>query len=101
MGTASEANIRQMEMNRQQAQAVQQNGTVNGWICSCGAANTGKFCSECGKPVPTTWTCSCGAVNSGKFCTQCGKAAPEAPWTCSCGAVNTGKFCSECGKPKA
>ena len=89
MGTASEANIRQMEMNRQQAQAVQQNGTVNGWICSCGAANTGKFCSECGKPVPTTWTCSCGAVNSGKFCTQCGKAAPEAPWTCSCGAVNT------------
>ena len=101
MGTASEANIRQMEMNRQQAQAAQQKGASNGWTCSCGATNTGKFCSECGKPMPTTWTCSCGAVNSGKFCTECGKPAPEAPWTCSCGAVNTGKFCSECGKPKA
>ena len=102
MGAAYEANIRQMEMNReQQAQAAQQNGTANGWTCSCGATNTGKFCSECGKPMPTTWTCSCGAVNSGKFCTECGKPAPEAPWTCSCGAVNTGKFCSECGKPKA
>ena len=101
MGAASEANIRQMEMNRQQAQAAQQNTASNGWTCSCGATNTGKFCSECGKPIPTTWTCSCGAVNSGKFCTECGKPAPEAPWTCSCGAVNTGKFCSECGKPKA
>ena len=101
MGAASEANIRQVEMNRQQAQAAQQNTASNGWTCSCGAVNTGKFCSECGKPIPTTWTCSCGAVNSGKFCTECGKPAPEAPWTCSCGAVNTGKFCSECGKPKA
>ena len=102
MGAASEANIRQMEMNRQQqAQATQQNTASNGWTCSCGATNTGKFCSECGKPMPTTWTCSCGAVNTGKFCTECGKPAPEVPWICSCGAVNTGKFCSECGKPKA
>lgn len=20
------------------------------WVCSCGCSNTGKFCSECGKP---------------------------------------------------
>ena len=44
------------------------------------------------------WTCSCGAVNTGKFCSQCGAKKPEAGWTCSCGTVNTGKFCSECGK---
>jgi len=37
-------------------------GAVNGaagttsvageWSCECGAVNTGKFCSECGKPKP-------------------------------------------------
>ena len=69
-----------------------------GWKCSCGAeGNTGKFCSECGKPKAEPWTCSCGQENTGKFCSECGKAKPEA-WTCSCGTVNSGKFCSECGK---
>ena len=24
--------------------------TAEQWVCSCGCANTGKFCSECGKP---------------------------------------------------
>ena len=47
------------------------------------------------------WTCSCGQVNSGKFCSNCGKPAPSADWTCSCGQVNTGNFCSNCGKPRA
>lgn len=79
-------------------------GTAGGWTCECGAVNTGKFCSECGKPAPapkTGWTCECGAVNTGKFCSECGKPAPKAEWTCECGAVNTGKFCSDCGKPRA
>ena len=83
-----------------------------GWTCECGAAgNTGKFCSECGKPKPAPaagWTCpNCGtADNRGKFCSECGapKPAPAAPaeWTCpDCGTTgNTGKFCSECGKPR-
>jgi len=78
----------------------------DGWTCECGAVNTGKFCSECGKPAPApanTWTCECGAVNTGKFCPECGKPAPvpETDWKCECGTVNTGKFCSECGKPRA
>lgn len=79
-------------------------GTAGGWTCECGAVNTGKFCSECGKPAPaprTGWTCECGAVNTGKFCSECGKPATKAEWTCECGAVNTGKFCSDCGKPRA
>lgn len=81
-------------------------GTKDGWTCECGKTNTGKFCSECGKPMPApanTWTCECGQVNTGKFCPECGKAAPvpATDWTCECGQVNTGKFCSECGKPRA
>ena len=50
------------------------------------------------------WTCSCGQTgNTGKFCSECGKPNPaSSPWTCSCGhSGNTGKFCAECGKPRS
>ncbi|MDE7097529.1 MAG: SPFH domain-containing protein [Ruminococcus sp.] len=85
----------QQQANQQQA---------NTWKCSCGTANTGKFCANCGKEKPDSnseWKCSCGAVNSGKFCANCGNPKPaDNKWTCSCGAVNSGKFCADCGKPK-
>ena len=75
------------------------------WTCACGHVNTGKFCSECGKPAPApkndAWTCACGHVNTGKFCSECGRPAPAREWICACGHVNTGKFCSECGKPRS
>ncbi len=53
-------------------------------------------------PAPATdgWTCSCGAVNTGKFCTECGAKKPDEGWMCTCGKVNKGKFCSECGAKK-
>ena len=60
------------------AGAAVQTGAGAGWTCECGSVNTGKFCPECGKPMP----------------------APTGEWTCECGTVNTGKFCSECGKPR-
>ena len=77
------------------------------WTCSCGAQNSGKFCTECGSPHPTGWTCSCGAVNRGKFCTECGKPKPSgAPlYRCDkCGwepedPKHPPKFCPECGDP--
>lgn len=89
----------------QQATAPQQTAApANSWTCECGASNTGKFCSECGKPAPApvnSWTCECGTVNTGKFCSECGKPAPAAEWTCECGTVNKGKFCSNCGKARS
>ncbi len=47
-----------------------------------------------------TWKCECGAANSGNFCSNCGKAKPTLDWKCECGTVNSGNFCSNCGKPK-
>ena len=83
---------------------------ADGWTCSCGTTNTGKFCANCGNPKPApkpaagAWTCSCGQQNTGKFCANCGNPKPapvEADgWTCSCGAHNMGKFCANCGAKK-
>lgn len=123
MGAASAANMQQMQMQQaamQQNVAMQnpantavqgnaganmQQNAANVWTCECGSENSGKFCSQCGKPKPQepeTWTCACGQVNSGKFCSECGKAKPEnnGAWTCECGQANNGKFCSQCGKPR-
>ena len=75
----------------------------DGWKCECGQENTGKFCSNCGKPAPTpkaAWKWECGQENTGKFCSNCGKPAPAASWICECGQENTGKFCSNCGKAR-
>jgi len=55
-------------------------------------------------PGPGTWTCSCGAVNSGKFCTECGNKKPDGvKYKCNnCGwepedQSKPPKFCPECG----
>ena len=105
-GQMSQTNMAQMQM---QQQANAQRGytqapqpAAGSWTCACGQTNSGKFCSNCGKPAPAAdWVCSCGQTNSGKFCSNCGKPAPAGEWTCTCGKVNTGKFCSECGVSRA
>ncbi|MBQ3329133.1 MAG: SPFH domain-containing protein [Eggerthellaceae bacterium] len=55
---------------------------AGGWQCpQCGNVNTGKFCGECGTPMPAPvsndWTCpKCGTTNAGKFCNECGTPRP-------------------------
>ena len=77
MGTASENNLKQMQMQSGQAQAGSKE-TADIWTCSCGAQSSGNFCPECGSRRPASaWICSCGAQNTGKFCTNCGSKRPE------------------------
>ena len=94
----------QMQQNKQAQQPAAAPQPANGWTCSCGAQNTGKFCAECGSPKPADegWTCSCGSVNKGKFCPECGAKKPEEALRCGkCGweaeKGTTPKFCPECG----
>ena len=101
----------QMGQAQQTQQAPQVPATPaapqNGWTCSCGAVNTGRFCAECGAPRPeqSSWTCSCGAVNTGKFCAECGKPRPAAAPVYRCNKCgwqpedphHPPKFCPECG----
>ena len=108
MASASAANAAQMQ--QQAAQQTQQptQPAAGTWTCSCGKQNTGKFCSECGKPKPAPvaeegWICKCGKRNTGKFCSECGSPKPAGDWFCpNCGHKNAAgtKFCPECGTKK-
>ena len=69
--------IRNQQMQQEAATAHRAQNETDIWICSCGQKNTGKFCSECGRPRQTgAWICSCGQKNTGKFCSECGKSRP-------------------------
>ncbi len=61
-------------------------GTQNGWRCTCGAVNQGKFCPECGARKPAgapIYRCDkCGwqpsdPTNPPKFCPECGDRFDE------------------------
>ncbi|SFC19929.1 SPFH domain-containing protein [Butyrivibrio sp. YAB3001] len=78
-GGMNASNLFQMGAQQQAQATPMQAPTAAGWTCSCGTANNGNFCTNCGQPRPAAnWTCSCGAVNSGNFCTNCGSPRQNA-----------------------
>ena len=101
VGNASSVNMAQMQMNQQTQNNMNQ---VNMGLGQMNHSNMGV------QPQPQQaagWTCSCGAVNTGKFCSECGAKRPAgAPvYRCDkCGwqpadPAHPPKFCPECGDP--
>lgn len=67
----SEENVMKEEA-KVESSKVEQNEE---WKCECGNINTGKFCSNCGKPKSNKKKCTkCGTENEAtdKFCSECG-----------------------------
>ena len=104
-GGVNAAELYRMAENQQQEAPAP---TVSGWTCSCGAVNTGKFCTECGSKKPEEgWKCACGSLNKGKFCPECGAKKPAGipQYRCDkCGwqpadPTKAPRFCPECGDP--
>ena len=78
------------------------NGGVPGGQMGYSTGNNGAQAVQPAQSVKQPWICpACHVKNTGKFCSECGKPKPSAEWTCPvCGTVNKGKFCSECGNPR-
>lgn len=88
---------------------------LSSWVCTCGAANSGKFCGVCGGEKPQNKNLQSVESNRGIFIhnrntaekikqrinsisgIQVTKISADS-WQCVCDTVNTGNFCSSCGK---
>lgn len=81
-GFGAAQNLYNMGVQQQQAASV----AADGWNCSCGAVNKGKFCQNCGAKKPDSaplYRCDkCGwepedPNNPPKFCPECGDIFDE------------------------
>ena len=50
MGGTNAGNLFAMGAQQPNPQGAQPQAQADGWTCSCGTQNTGKFCQNCGKP---------------------------------------------------
>ena len=75
------------------------NNAAGSWICTCGKANTGKFCVTCGTPCPVP-PAPQNPPADGRGAASVNSPALPAEWVCTCGKANTGSFCVICGTPR-
>lgn len=82
LNQASQNNQQQMQQQQAPAQS-----NADHWDCpQCGTSNTGKFCSNCGTPKPTS-----EGPSLKMKCSDCGEVIDL--------ANGIPKFCPNCGKP--
>lgn len=82
LNQASQNNQQQMQQQQAPAQS-----NADHWDCpQCGTSNTGKFCSNCGTPKPTS-----DGPSLKMKCSDCGEVIDL--------ANGIPKFCLNCGKP--
>ncbi|MCD5191147.1 SPFH domain-containing protein [Enterococcus casseliflavus] len=82
LNQASQNNQQQMQQQQAPAQS-----NADHWDCpQCGTSNTGKFCSNCGTPKPTS-----DGPSLKMKCSDCGEVIDL--------ANGFPKFCPNCGKP--
>ena len=82
LNQASQNNQQQMQQQQAPAQS-----NADHWDCpQCGTSNTGKFCSNCGTPKPTS-----DGPSLKMKCSDCGEVIDLAD--------GIPKFCPNCGKP--
>lgn len=82
LNQASQNNQQQMQQQQAPAQS-----NADHWDCpQCGTSNTGKFCSNCGTPKPTS-----DGPSLKMRCSDCGEVIDL--------ANGIPKFCPNCGKP--
>ncbi|MGM0237632.1 SPFH domain-containing protein [Enterococcus sp. AZ103] len=87
MGMNAGGNFMGQASDNNQKQMAQEQAKADSWTCpKCGTENTGKFCSNCGKPKPQA------TVNKIEMkCSECGEIVDL--------SNGVPKFCPHCGKP--
>lgn len=106
MGTASQANLQQMQQNQQAAQGQAGAQAQAGAQGQAGAQALANGQAAPAQPASDTWNCTnCGhANNGGKFCANCGTARPQRSFCANCGhdlGPVKPKFCPNCGNQQA